>query len=114
MCEGTNLRQVVVAYAKGNPPVSFDDESTPVFSGRRTVERRRGRGRRSVFRTHRPWRRRIEIVLYVAAFAVAGSALVATVSDIADEPMTPSPAERRGPNVDPDEPHEDLEDLEPH
>lgn len=89
--------------------MSFDDESTPVFSGRRApaVERRR----RSVFRTHRPWRRRIGIVLYVAAFAIAGSALVATVSDIADDPVTPSPSERRGPHAEPpvDEPHEELD-----
>lgn len=93
--------------------MSFDDESTPVLSGRRTqaVERRRGRRTRSVFRTHRPWRRRIEIALYVAAFAVAGSALVATVSDIADEPMTPSPAEPQAPQSDPrvDEPHDELD-----
>ena len=89
--------------------MSVDDESTPVFSGRwaPAVERRR----RSIFRTHRPWRRRVGIVLYVAAFAVAGGALVATVSDIADDPVTPSPAERRGPHEDApvDEPHEELD-----
>lgn len=92
--------------------MSFDDESTPVYSGRRplTVERRRGRRPRSVFRTHRPWRRRMGILFYVAAFAVAGSALVATVSEIANDPLSPSPGEPQAPHTDQpvDEPREDL------
>jgi hypothetical protein len=95
--------------------VSFDDESTPVYSGRRfpKVERRRGKRPRSVFRTYRPWRRRMGILLYVAAFAVAGSALVATVSDIANDPMSPSPGEPQAPHTD--QPvAEPREDLHPH
>jgi len=42
---------------------------------------------RSVFRTRRPWRRRIAILAYVTAFAVASTALVMTVSDIVDDPV---------------------------
>lgn len=93
--------------------MSFEHESTPVFSGRKApaIERRLGRRPRPVFGTRRPWRRRIGIALYVAAFLLAVSALVATVSDIADDPVTPSPAERRDPHAEPpvDEPHGEVD-----
>jgi hypothetical protein len=64
--------------------VTVDEESAPVLSGRTlpVVERRRGRRSRSVFRTHRPWRRRIGFLAFVTAFGVVGAAFVATVSDI--------------------------------
>lgn len=93
--------------------MSFDDESTPTLSGRRspTVERRLGRRSRSVFRSRRPWRRRTGILLYVAAFAVAGSAFVATVADIADNPTSPPPSEVPTPQMDQpvDDPHDELD-----
>lgn len=88
-----------------------DDESAPVLSGRTLplVERRRGRRSRSrsVFRTYRPWRRRIEILAFVTAFGVVGAAFVATVSDIADEPPSST-------HEDPLVPHNDQPLQEPH
>ena len=90
----------------------FDDESTPTLSGRSALsaERRFGRRSSSVFRSRRPWRRRLGILVYVATFAIAASALVATVADIADDPVSPSPGEAP-PHVDQpdDEPHEELD-----
>ena len=89
--------------------MTVDEESAPVLSGRTlpVVERRRGRRSRSVFRTHRPWRRRIGILAFVTAFGVVGAAFVATVSDIADEPPSPT-------HEDPVVPHTDRPLQEPH
>ena len=92
----------------------FDDESTPVFAGRwplQVVERRQAGRSRSVFRTHRPWRRRIGIIAYVTAFAAAGTAFAATVSNIADQPPSPAHGDPLAPHTDQplQEPHEQLD-----
>jgi hypothetical protein len=93
--------------------VPFDDESAPVEAGRwlQVVKRRRAGRSRSVFRTHRPWRRRIAILAYVTAFAAAGTALVATASDIADEPPSPGHDDPVAPRTDQplQDPHKQLD-----
>jgi len=95
--------------------VPFDDESAPVFAGRwlKVVERRRAGRSRSVFRRHRPWRRRIGILAYVTAFAAAGTGFVVTVSDIADEAPPPAHGDPLAPHTD--RPHEEPhEQRDPH
>lgn len=91
----------------------FDDESAPVFAGRWLhIARRRRAGRsRSVFRSHRPWRRRIGILAYVTAFAAAGTGFVVTVSDIAGEAPPPAHGDPLAPHTDRshEEPHEQLD-----
>jgi negative regulator of sigma E activity len=74
--------------------IADDDQGPDVSTPLRPLPL--SRRRPPVFRSRRPWRRRLAVAAYVAAFAVVGVALITAISEIRNEAPSP-PTHPHGP-----------------